>query len=341
MTFNSLQTPPVSVVMAVHNGERFLRDSIDSILNQTFADFEFIIVDDGSTDGTAAILDSYTDTRIRLIRNDKTRGLSTSLNRGTGTAEGTFIARMDGDDISLPERFARQVAYLTDHPHIDVLGTWFTHLTHNGEHLNTIELPLTHGMIAWSLLFFTPISHPTAIIRRAVLQRVGGYNTDYPLAQDYELWTRLIHQAQFANLPEALVLYRIQTDEAKKRRQRAASKTALLKWLADLLGEQVSPDVIDWLVEVTDQALEQRTRRTVPVAQSERLIALLIQVYQALKTHDVITGNEESILRADMARRVTRIGQCTVPFWYWKLLEFVKDPVQFVRHRWQKIVRRI
>lgn len=341
MTSNSPQTPPVSVVMAVHNSERFLRDSIDSILNQTFADFEFIIVDDGSTDGTAAILDSYTDARIRIIRNEKTRGLPTSLNRGTETAEGTYIARMDGDDISLPERFARQVAYLTDHPHIDVLGTWFTHLTHNGERLNTVELPLTHGMIAWSLLFFTPISHPTAIIRRAVLQRVGGYNIDYPLAQDYELWTRLIHRAQLANLPEALVLYRIQTDEAKKRRQRAASKMALLKWLADLLGEQVSPDVIDWLVEVTDKALEQRTRRTVPVAQSERLITLLIQVYQALITHDVITGNEESILGADLARRVTRIGQCTVPFWYWKLLGFVNNPVQFVKHRWQKITRRI
>jgi hypothetical protein len=340
MTFSSSQTPPVSVVMAVHNGERFLRDSIDSILNQTFADFEFIIVDDGSTDSTVAILTSYADSRIHVIRNDKTIGLPTSLNLGIGAAEGAYIARMDSDDISLPERFARQVAYLIDYPHIDVLGTWFTHLTHHGERLNTVELPLTHGMIAWSLLFFTPISHPTAIIRRTVLQRVGGYNTDYPLAQDYELWTRLIHHAQFANLPEALVLYRIQTDEAKKKRQRAASEVALIKWLADLLGEQVSPDVIDWLSEVTDMALEQRTRRTVPVTQGERLIALLMQVYQALITHDVITGSEDSTLRADLARRVTRIGQCTVPFWYWKILEFVKNPVQFVKHRWQKIIQR-
>jgi len=120
----NVMKPTVSVLMPVFNGEQFLRPAMNSILNQTFTDFEFIIVDDGSTDHSREILNSYTDSRVRLICNESNIGLTDSLNRGLEAASGNYIARMDQDDISLPERLAKQVAFMDSHPEVGVCGTW-------------------------------------------------------------------------------------------------------------------------------------------------------------------------------------------------------------------------
>jgi glycosyltransferase involved in cell wall biosynthesis len=209
---NMLNQPPViSVVMCVYNGEKYLREAVESILNQTFTDFEFIIIDDGSTDRTEEILDTYTDTRIVRINNLKQSGIAISLNKGVKAARGEYIARMDADDISLPERFQKQVAYLAAHQEIGVLGSNIDIIDENGNKDPTytwhIGLPVDPEVIQWCLLFDNPIKHPTVIIRKSLLNDVGGYPEDV-VSQDYGLWMRIIKRSKIAILNEVLFLFR-------------------------------------------------------------------------------------------------------------------------------------
>jgi hypothetical protein len=197
----------VSVVMSVYNGERYLREAIDSILGQTFRDFEFIIVDDGSTDGTWAILQSYDDPRIFLLRNEENIGLTRSLNKGLAVVQGDYIARMDADDISWPERLEKQVAYLDVHPEVGLIGTSVEIIGERGERLAVLRRPMDPTFITWSLLFDNCLVHSTVMYRRSLVEKLGGYNPSR-YAQDYGLWSRMSFETQVAKLPEVLVSWR-------------------------------------------------------------------------------------------------------------------------------------
>ncbi len=309
--------PVVSVVLPVYNGALYLRAALDSMWAQTFTDFELIVVDDGSTDTTPAILAECADPRLVVQRMETNTGLPAALNRGLAAARGTYIARMDADDVSLPERLARQVAYLQAHPALDVLGTGYTAITTDGQPLFTHQPPPTHGQIAWNLLFFNPVT--LIMARRDVLVAAGGYSVDFPVAQDYELWTRLIDHAQFANLPDPLFLYRRLGNAARQDDQRAAIKRALCGWLGRLHGEPPPLAVLDDLFEVMEKCLGQRRRRTLTGAQSARVIALLEQTYQALVARQVFTEADLHVVQSDLARRVRRVARCRLPFWYWRV----------------------
>lgn len=201
-------TVKVSVLMAVHNGEKYIRQAVESILSQTFSDFEFIIVDDGSSDETVSLLDEYVaiDERIVLVRNEVNIGLTRSLNYGLGLARGEFIARMDADDISLPDRFLEQVEYLSLHPEVGVLGTFFRIIDANGSFVSDIySFPADSGFIKWSFFFYNPIVHPSVMVRRQIVDSVGGYDPRVLRSQDKDLWVRLFWKTQFGNIPQALV----------------------------------------------------------------------------------------------------------------------------------------
>jgi len=204
-------TPPiVSVLMPVYNNEEYLVDAIDSILTQTFGEFEFIIIDDGSTDGSIEILNRYKnkDPRIKVYLQSQNVGIVEALNKGVKLSTGKYIARMDADDISLPDRLERQLAFLDSNPEVGVLGTNIQLIDAVGEQHETIKFPDSHNQILWSLCFYSPIVHPSALIRRNVILRVGGYRSKYPHAEDYDLWTRLAGETHFANLPQTLLLLR-------------------------------------------------------------------------------------------------------------------------------------
>lgn len=194
--------------MSVYNGERYLREAVGSILNQTFADFEFIIIDDGSTDGTSAILSSYADPRIRLVHNPENIGLTRSLNKGLTLAQGAYIARMDADDISLPNRCERQIASLSASPDVGLLGVGWCNLTSNGEKQQVANPPATDSVIRWFLLFGTVLAHPGVMFRKDLIGTVGPYNETLRFAQDYELWCRMAHVTKLANLSDPLLLLR-------------------------------------------------------------------------------------------------------------------------------------
>ena len=204
--------PRVSVVMSVYNGERFLRQAVDSILAQTFTDFEFVVVDDGSTDGTAEILKGYTDPRLRMIRQENI-GLIGSLNRAVDIASGEYIARMDADDISLPRRLEQQLEWLESKPGIAVLGTQAAEIDEAGDTLRRHYYPVGSDAIAKALLRgATALCHGTVMFRRACFEKVGGYRRPFEHAEDYDLWLRMIESYDIENLPRVLYLKRLTLD---------------------------------------------------------------------------------------------------------------------------------
>lgn len=199
--------PVVSVIMPVYNGEKYLSEAIESILNQTFADLELLIINDGSTDSTAKILESYRqqDERIRVY-DQSNQGLVSSLNRGLELAQGKYIARMDADDVSLPERFAAQVMFMGKHLEVGICGTWMSYIgKHSGKSWTP---PIDDVTMKCQLLFNVPLAHPTVMMRRSLFT---DFNLRYPAythAEDYALWTQASLYTKLANIPRILLSYR-------------------------------------------------------------------------------------------------------------------------------------
>jgi GT2 family glycosyltransferase len=203
--------PLISVCMPVYNAKRYLGEAIESILGQTFRDFEFLIVDDGSTDRSLAILKHYAaqDSRIRLSSRPNA-GLVVRLNEMLHQARGDLIARMDADDVALPERFARQVEFLRSHPEVDVVGGAQEHISAKGYHLFIYHEPLEHQEIQESALAgICPICHPSVMMRRNAVLAVGGYRAEHWPTEDFDLWLRMGERGLLANLPEVITRYRV------------------------------------------------------------------------------------------------------------------------------------
>jgi glycosyltransferase involved in cell wall biosynthesis len=199
----------VTVLMAVYNGEVYLPEAVRSILDQSYGDFEFLIVDDASTDRSAEVVESFRDPRIRLLRNERNLGLAVSLNRGLEAASGEYVARMDSDDISAKERLKAQVGLLDRNPRVGACGTWIRHIASE----TVIRYYTAPDILKCILLFDPPMAHPTVMFRRELFLRTGlRYDSAYRRSQDYELWSRASDFMQFTNIPKVLLYYR-QADE--------------------------------------------------------------------------------------------------------------------------------
>jgi hypothetical protein len=208
MSDNDSHSPRVSVIMAVHNGERYVRESVDSVLSQSFADFELLVVDDASTDSTTEILAQYHDERLRVLHNEVDSERCVSRNRALREARGEYAAILDPDDVALPQRLERQVAFMDAHPAVTVSGSYYQRYE-SGE---IMTLLLEDAAIRAQMLFHSPLAHPTVIMRRApVLSLTSGYDPASPYAEDYNLWAGLAahRDVVFANVPEALIRYRV------------------------------------------------------------------------------------------------------------------------------------
>jgi len=201
--------PRVSVILAVFNGERFLTPAIESILSQTFGDLELIVVDDGSTDGTAGILRGIRDSRVRCLTNQRNEGIYASLNKGLQLASGEYVCPMDADDIALPMRIQREVAFLDQNPECAMVGSHVRLIDELGIEIG-VETPPTADKKIRSIMFIhNPFIHATMMIRSSVLQTVGGYDDRFLYNGDYDLWLRIASRYRFANLSEILLLRRI------------------------------------------------------------------------------------------------------------------------------------
>lgn len=244
--------PRITVAMSVYNNEAFLAAAIDSILAQTFEDFEFLIVNDGSKDRSAAIIDELAarDSRIRPIHQEN-RGLIASLNRMISEARAPIIARMDGDDIALPERFSKQIAFLNAHPEVGVLGTNVHDMDEAGNNIPTINTyPLSHASIQAAFGSRPTLAHPSVMIRTDTVRAVGAYRSAYHYCEDYDLWLRLSTVTQLANLPEKLLRYRRSTGQVSVRHSVRQGVNAAIAWLAYQERQAGRPDPTDGVAEM-------------------------------------------------------------------------------------------
>lgn len=253
----SLHSPEVTVLMSVYNGETHLKEAVESILNQTFRDFEFIIINDGSMDGTAAILAPYEsiDRRIHIYHQEN-RGLIASLNRGCQLSKGKYIARMDADDISLPDRIAKQVGYMETHQDVGVIGTWVDVIDDKCRIVGSWHMPTASGVIGWSLFFANPLAHSSVIIRRNVVERLGFYRSDALHAEDYDLWARASLITRIVNMPEVLLQYRLSHQSVSSRYSKTQEQTKIQisHWMIrQFLGSEASFETVANLNRVSKQ----------------------------------------------------------------------------------------
>lgn len=252
-----MTSPRVSVLMGVYNAERYLREAVDSLLEQSFVDYEIVAVDDGSTDRSAELLAGYDDPRLRIVRNEENLGLPRTLNVALAAARGRLIARLDADDLAEPRRLERQVAEMADRPEIDVLGTWTTEIDEHGEEIGSFSYPPSEALIRWGMARTNVVYHPTVIMRREILDVVGGYD-EVEFAEDYDLFTRiLIHGGRIDTLPERLVRYRRTKGQISARhagKQREQARWIRRRYIAWLTESEVSEELAE-----TASALQTRT----------------------------------------------------------------------------------
>lgn len=295
------EPPKVSVIMSVYNGERYLRQSVDSVLHQTFEDFEFIIVNDGSIDKSAEILAGFEDSRIVLLKNPKNIGLPSSLNRALEVSRGEIIARHDADDTSEPNRFAEQVSYLERHPEIGVLGSYMAVIDEAGKLQYTYELPQSSGMIMWNFFFGRSIAHPTVMYRKRVIEETGPYDPTFKYTEDLELWTRLVGTTGFANLNRSLYLYKDRVDSIShtKQEEQLASIMVIRRRLArKILGRDVPLPVFEWLHQSQLPAPQLST------GQIREVLSLILELRQAMQEKGLILADESQEIHENMVERV-------------------------------------
>ena len=291
--------PTVSVLLPAYNGEKFIAEAVQSMLEQTYRDFELIVIDDGSTDRTAATLDQFHDSRILRLCNPENLGLVRSLNRAASAAQGKYLARMDADDISDRTRLEKQVKFLELNPEVGVLGTAVRQTDSRGRVLSKLVYPETHELIFWRFFFGLAPQHPTVMVRADLFNAVHGYNEEFLCGQDTELWSRLLERTKFANLSETLHYRRLHgksvgsSHYAAQRRYDAEIKRA---FFTRVIGSTPSLAVCGWLVEPT---------RFLPTAYKAELIALIGQFYKYMEQTFELAPGVRAYLHSNIQRRLS------------------------------------
>lgn len=217
----------VTVLMSVYNGEKFLKEAIESILTQTFEDFEFLIINDGSTDSSVKIIESYNDPRIRLIHNEKNLKLIASLNKGISLAKGKYIARMDCDDISMPGRFEREVKFLETNPEYGLVGTYYTVIDGSGNEKYKVSYPSNNDLIKLFLSVNCPLVHGSVMGKTELFKQNPYGSKEFYAVEDYELWVRMSKVTKIHNIPEYLFKYRIYGESFSDSKAKAMADQTL------------------------------------------------------------------------------------------------------------------
>jgi glycosyltransferase involved in cell wall biosynthesis len=331
--------PLVTVLLAVHDGEAYVRTALASVLGQTFSDLELVVVDDASTDRTPAILASVGDPRMRVVRNEAQLGLAASLNRGLDDARGRYVARLDADDVAMPRRLERQLARLRATPNIGVVGSAVLELLDASRVGAMHAMPTLPQEVRWAALFNSPFFHPAVVVDRDVLDRHElRYDASFEESEDYDLWSRLLEVADGDNVPDPLVLYRVHPEQASQRRRELqrecrlrVARRAIATVAPDLSPEEVE---LAWRVGAgeavetasTQQAVEayldlvdafergagraarptaaralMRFGATLPAASGARVAAAALRLDPTLPVH--VLGRRVERRRAGRARR--------------------------------------
>lgn len=317
-----MPTPAISVAMSVYNGERFLALAIESVLAQEFTDFEFLIVDDGSTDSSPQMIRSYaeSDSRIRPILREN-RGLIASLNEMIETARAPVIARMDADDICRPDRFSKQIAFLEQHPDYGVVGSWSEDIGEFGEPLTRIGMadhPLTHEQLLQAIeVGGQLICHPAAMYRRDIVQSVGCYHAAFRHCEDLDLWLRLASVTKLGNIPERLLRYRRYPGQVSSRHateQQIGTAVAQAAWRERKAGRPDPTETLDRLPPIDEldalfghPGVSHRVREQVALGLRYSASAMRDEGFDLLVTHLREGGRRDGMWRTVL--RLLRFGE--------------------------------
>jgi glycosyltransferase involved in cell wall biosynthesis len=300
-------SPKVSVIISTFNGERYLLEALNSILNQTFEDFELIIVNDGSTDSTSKILSDVKDERLVLIENSVNSGIAASQNKAIAIARGEYLALQDHDDISLPERFQLQVDYLDRHPEIALVSSSCWRIDGAGTTIEFMERPAGDMEVKWGFLFGCPIFHTTVMLRRAVLDEGPAYSEDYAFACDYELLSRVVAKHQVAQMPQPLVSWRVHSGATSVKRGAELQEEGmkiLRRNITDLVGSEI--DTGTWSGVELLLLMKAGAEINISAGEVERAAILLLQLQEGFYRHYGFASIAARAHRRVFYRRLTR-----------------------------------
>ncbi|MFM6983494.1 MAG: glycosyltransferase family 2 protein [Chitinophagaceae bacterium] len=309
-------SPAISVILPVYNAASFLNEAIDSLLSQTFTDFELLIYDDGSTDNSRSIIDTYQDSRIVRHYSDTNEGLIAVLNKGLSEAKGKYIARMDADDICLPSRFKLQFEFMESHPELGISGTQLK-LIHNNEPLTR---PTTDSALRWWFFRGSPFAHPSVILRTSLIREHQlSFNRKAYVAEDYDLWWKMAFFCKMANLSEVLVLYRIhpsQESSAKSDQQSESHNKSLLDFM-NVIGLDEHQFSIHFIQSLLSRELESNYLN---IAKSLLLFSTLLSNEKACE----FFGKEE--LKIERNNHLKYLVQ-TIKKFEWSGIKLLREPV--------------
>jgi glycosyltransferase involved in cell wall biosynthesis len=298
--------PKISVVMPARNVAIYVDQAVRSILNQSFADFEFIIINDGSTDNTGSILDQYKrlDRRIQVYHYER-QGFGSALNYGCQRARGQYIARMDADDISLPRRFERQVEYMQGHPDVGVLGTWICKMDKNGLSTGTWCPPTSPKVLKWTQFFGVCVAHPAVLMRLEVIKQLGFYQPNAISSVDVDLWLRASSVTEFGNVPEILHKYRVwpgSTSQVLAHPKRESHVRVLTSFIGNFLKIDPSIHAVSGL---------RQTRvgpRIENLEQIQATATLLQELYRKFMHENLMDRHERRDITRDAAKKLALLA---------------------------------
>ena len=300
-----ISIPKISVVMPAYNAAVYLDEAVTSILNQTFRYFEFIIVNDGSTDDTASILDKYekSDSRIRVYHQEN-QGMIAALNRGCRLARGKYIARMDADDVSFPARLEKQLEYIERHPKIGILGTW-TCIVKDGMVAGNWCPSTSSKVLKWDLFFGVCVAHPSVLMRREVIECLSFYRADALHGEDGDLWLRASSITEFGNVPEILLKYRVWHGSASQLLSQPRRETHV-GLLASYIKEFLN---VDPTIEAVTGLRQMRIGPRLESLRQIRLTAALIQeLHQNFMKHNDVNFQERREIAWDAAKKLASLA---------------------------------
>ena len=308
-TTTSLTTssPRVSVVISTFNGEKYLPEALDSILNQTFDDFELIIVNDGSTDSTAKILSELKDERLVIIENSVNSGIAASQNKAIAVASGRYVALQDHDDISLPDRLQAQVDFLDHHSEIALVGSGCSRIDEAGKTIELMDGPVGDMQLKWGFLFGCPIFHTAVMVRRAVLDDGPAYSEDYAFACDYELLSRVVATHQVAQMPRPLVSWRTHSGATSVKRAAELQEEGmkiLRRNMSDLVGSEIDPGT--WNGVELLLLMKAGAEVNISAGEVRRAAAFLLQLQEGFYRHYGFSSMAARAHRRVFNRRLIR-----------------------------------
>lgn len=301
-------SPRVSVIISTFEGEKYLREALDSILNQTLEDFELIVVNDGSTDSTSKILGGLKDERLVLIENGVNLGIAASQNKAIAIARGKYVALQDHDDISLPERLQLQVDFLDRHPEISLVSSNVWRVDEAGKKNQFLEHPARDIDVRWGFLFGCPIFHTTVMLRRAVLDEGPAYSEDYGVCCDYELLSRIVSKHQVSQIPRPLVKWRSHPDSTSSRRATEIVKEVLeisRRNMSDVVGRgEIYPKI--WRGVELLLLMNAGAEVNMSAGEVERTAAFLVQLQERFYRHYGFASMTVNAHRRFFHRRLIR-----------------------------------